>query len=96
MSIAAPCSQRPRGETMNATSPAISSGWPNRVMLSSRAVMLDGRGLVETGARHDDAEPVAEAVGVDRTRIDAVDLYAVALAEVGQRLHEGKLRADHR
>src|SRR3979411_1255675 len=26
MSMAAPCSQRPRGETMNDTSPAISSG----------------------------------------------------------------------
>ena len=65
-------------------------------MSSSCAVMLDRGRLVEAGARHDDAEPVAEAVGVDRARIDTVDLHAVTLADVGQRLHEGKLRADHR
>ena len=38
----------------------------------------------------------AETVGVDRARMDRVDLHAVALAEIGQRLHEGELRADHR
>ena len=48
------------------------------------------------GALHDDVEPMAEAVGVDGARIDAVDLHAVALAEIGERLHERKLRADHR
>ena len=35
MSMVAPCSQRPRGDTMKATSPATSSGLPKRVMSSS-------------------------------------------------------------
>ena len=35
MSIAVPCSQRPRGDTMKATRPAMSSGRPKRVMFNS-------------------------------------------------------------
>ena len=86
MSIVAPCSQRPRGETMNATSPATSSGLPKLRDVELVPVMLDGRGLVEAGALHDDVEPVAEAISVDRAGIDRVHLHAIALADVGQRL----------
>src|SRR5689334_311036 len=58
------------------------------------AVMLLGGRFVEAGPLHDDAEPVTQAVGLDRAGIDGEHLNAVALAELGQRLHEGEAGAD--
>ena len=69
---------------------------PKRVMLSSFAVMLDRGRFAETGARLTLPSRPTEPVGIDGTRIDRVHLHAVALADVGQRLHECVLRTDHR
>src|SRR5262249_17882596 len=53
------------------------------------AVPFAHRGLVLAGALHVGLDAAPEALGLDVARVDRVDLHAVALAAVGERLGEG-------
>src|SRR2546423_12914910 len=60
------------------------------------AVPFAHRGFALAGALHVGLDAARKTLGIDIARMDAVDLHAVALAEVGERLGEGGDGGIHR
>ncbi len=85
-SMVAPCSQRPRGENHEGDRPRDVLGGAEPGDADVLAMPLAHFGLALAGALHVGLDAPPKPFGLDVARMDAVDLHAVGLAEVGERL----------
>ena len=90
--MVAPCSQRPRGENDEGDEARNVIGGAEPGDADVLAVPFAHFGLALAGALHVSFHTTGKTLGVDIARMDAVDLHAVGLAEIGQRLGERRHR----